>query len=80
VQTRMPSSYGASMHSTDDVLIIDCDQCRMQHTDACDDCVVTFLCTGSTDAVVVDVAEARALRLLADSGLAPPLRLDRRTG
>jgi hypothetical protein len=26
------------------------------------------------------VAEVRALRLLADSGLAPPLRLRRRTG
>jgi hypothetical protein len=68
------------MHSTDEVLIIDCDQCRMQHTDACVDCVVTFLCTNSEEAVVVDVAERRALRLLADSGLAPPLRLDRRTG
>ncbi len=69
------------MHSTDQVLIIDCDQCVMQHTETCADCVVTFLCTDRADeAVVVDVAEARALRLLADSGLAPPLRLDRRTG
>jgi len=69
------------MSSTDEVLTIDCDQCVAQHTDACTDCVVTFLCTErSEQAVVIDVAEARALRLLADSGLAPPLRLDRRTG
>ena len=69
------------MHSTDEVLTIDCDQCVAQHTDACDDCVVTFLCNAKPDeAVVVDVAEVRALRLLADTGLAPPLRLDRRTG
>ena len=64
------------MPATDEVLTIDCDQCVMQHTDACDDCVVTFLCTEQPDeAVVVDVAEVRVLRLLADSGLAPPLRL-----
>ena len=69
------------MPSTDEVLIIDCEECVMQHTDACVDCVVTFLCTEPSErAVVVDVAEARALRLLADSGLAPPLRLERRTG
>jgi hypothetical protein len=69
------------MRSTEEPLIIDCDQCVMQHTSACDDCVVTFLCTEEPDAgVVVDVAEVRALRLLADSGLAPPLRLRRRTG
>jgi hypothetical protein len=69
------------MHSTDEVLTIDCDQCVAQHTEACADCVVTFLCHAApTEAVVVDVAEARALRLLAESGLAPPLRLHRRTG
>lgn len=69
------------MPSTDEPLTIDCDQCVMQHTQACDDCVVTFLCTPRTEqAVVIEVAEVRALRLLAGSGLAPPLRLHRRTG
>jgi hypothetical protein len=73
------------MHSTDDstddgALIIDCDQCAMQHTDVCADCVVTFLCDAPEQAMVVDVSEVRALRLLAESGLAPPLRLARRTG
>lgn len=45
---------------------IDCDECAMQHTEVCADCVVTFICSRQPDeAVVVDVAEVRALRLLA---------------
>jgi hypothetical protein len=53
----------------------------MQHTDACDDCIVTFLCDREPrDAVVVDVSEARALRVLADAGLVPSLRHRRRAG
>lgn len=55
-------------------LTIDCDDCRLQDSDACADCIVTFLCD-ERDAVVVDAAEARALRLLAAGGLVPRLRL-----
>jgi hypothetical protein len=62
-------------------LTIDCDDCAMQHTTACDDCVVTFICSREPgEAVVVDVAEARALRLLSGAGLLPELRHVRRTG
>jgi hypothetical protein len=62
-------------------LVIDCEQCVMQHTDACDDCVVTFICSREPgDAVVVDVEEFQALRMLSDSGLVPELRHRRRTG
>lgn len=62
-------------------LVIDCDTCTMQHTDACTDCVVTYICSREPgDAVVVDVQELRALRLLSDSGLVPELRHHRRTG
>ena len=44
----------------------------MQHTEACADCVVTFICSREPDdAVVIDVAEVRALKLLAESGLVP---------
>ena len=65
----------------DQALTIDCDDCVMQATSACEDCVVTFLCQREPeDAVVIDVAEVRALRLLADTGLTPPLRHRRRTG
>ena len=53
----------------------------MEGTDACADCVVTFLCDREPDeAVIIDVVEARALRLLERGGLAPSLRHRRRTG
>lgn len=58
-----------------DGFTIDCDECVMQHSDACADCVVTFLCERDRDdAIVIDVAEARALRVLAGAGLVPTLR------
>lgn len=57
------------------VSVISCDDCAMQHTNACDDCVVTFICGREPDeAVVFDVAEARAVRLLGEVGLVPKLR------
>ncbi len=56
-------------------LSIDCDQCRMQYTDACDDCLVTFLCgTESDHEVLIDGPEARALQVMADAGMVPQLR------
>ena len=56
---------------------IDCDTCVMRRTDACDVCVVTFLCSREPDeAVVIDVAEVRALRLLQRTLLAPGLRYE----
>jgi hypothetical protein len=62
-------------------LTIDCGTCRMRHTAACDDCVVTFLVQRrDDDAVVVDAAEFSALRRLGRAGLVPRLRHDRRTG
>ena len=48
---------------------------------ACADCVVTFICSREPgEAVVVDVAEERAMRLLSGAGLLPELRHVRRTG
>ena len=65
----------------DAVLRIDCDECALQCTDACEDCIITFLCgTEASSPVVVDLAEARAMRLLDNAGLAPPLRHVRSTG
>lgn len=64
-----------------DVLTIDCDDCELHASDACGDCVVTFLCGREPDeAVVIDVVEARAVRLLAAAGLVPALRHRARTG
>ena len=62
-------------------MVIDCDECVMQHTDACDDCFVTFLLdptvrsTVSREPVVLDDEEAEAMGNLADEGLVPHLRL-----
>lgn len=62
-------------------MTISCDDCVMQRTATCDDCVVTFICgRDSGGAVVIDVAEARAVRLLGEGGLVPRLRQVRRTG
>jgi hypothetical protein len=58
-------------------MLIDCAECAMQHTSACDDCVVTFLLDRPDGAVVIDVEEARALRALQDGGLTPGLRFRR---
>ena len=59
----------------DDTLLIDCGTCAERHTDICDDCVVTFICGRRPgDAVVVDLAEFRAIGMLGEAGLVPPLR------
>jgi hypothetical protein len=51
---------------------IDCGECAMQHTTACDDCIVTaVLDRGEDDAVVLDLEQARAVRALQRAGLAP---------
>jgi hypothetical protein len=42
------------------VLRIDCDECVMQATSACDDCVVTFLCGGEADGGVDPDGDAGA--------------------
>jgi hypothetical protein len=54
---------------------IDCDECVMQHTTTCDDCVVSFLVSREPgDAVVIDADEERAVRMLTRAGLVPKLR------
>lgn len=62
-----------------DAFTISCDECVMEGTAACADCVVTFICNREPDdAVVIDVEEARAVRLLERAGLVPGLRHQRR--
>lgn len=56
-------------------LLIDCNQCELQASSACADCVVTFICRADAETpVVVDLAEVRAMRMLDSAGLVPPLR------
>ena len=52
---------------------IDCDTCLVRGL-ACHDCVVTVL-LGPPPELTIDDDERRALDVLADSGLVPPLRL-----
>jgi hypothetical protein len=54
-------------------MIIDCDCCAMNGTDACQDCVVTALLDGGP--LELDPTEMAALDALADVGLVPRLRL-----
>jgi hypothetical protein len=62
-------------------ITIDCDECKLQHTSACEGCLVSFLLEREPgDAVVIDAAEARAVRLLERAGLVPNLRFDARAG
>lgn len=62
-------------------LTISCSDCSVRDTAACDDCVVSFICSREPDdAVIIDVAEERAMRMLARSGLIPPLQHQPATG
>jgi hypothetical protein len=64
---------------------IDCDSCAVRGLAcgdcvvsvllACGDCVVSVLLGAPPDGVHVDETERRALAVLADRGLVPPLRL-----
>ncbi|MEE9415048.1 MAG: hypothetical protein V3V01_07180 [Acidimicrobiales bacterium] len=60
-------------------LTIDCDDCRFQRTTVCADCVVSFICSREpNDALVIDFAQLRAVRMLGDAGLVPALRHEAR--
>ncbi len=66
---------------TTSMLTISCDECALGPGPACDDCVVSFVVGNEEeDALVIDAAEARAVRLLGAAGLVPELRFTRRAG
>jgi len=47
----------------------------MAASSCCDDCVVSFICDRDPeDAVIIDATQKRALTLLGEVGLVPPLR------
>lgn len=65
--------------TTNKSITIDCDTCTMQHSHACADCVVTYLCDRPVEqAVVISLDDFRAMRALADVGLVPELRHEQR--
>jgi hypothetical protein len=64
----------------DQTITVDCDGCRGRENDACGDCVVSFILGREPDdALIIDAAEARAVRLLGNAGLVPPLRFENRS-
>ena len=54
-------------------MLIDCQQCAMRDTSACDDCLVTCLLGESP--VSLSDTQSEAFENLANEGLVPPLRL-----
>jgi hypothetical protein len=62
-------------------LTICCDDCSMQCTSACDDCVVTFVLREDDaghdhEPLILDLDQARVVRLLGKAGLVPDLKYD----
>ena len=59
-------------------ITISCDDCSMQCTSACDDCVVTHLLRDKPEIehepLVLDLDQIRVVRLLSKAGLVPDLR------
>ena len=75
------SPRGHALRMPNPPLTIDCGECAMAGTGACDDCIVSFIVNRRPgDAVVIDAAEERALRNLSDRGLVPHLRHASRSG
>jgi hypothetical protein len=76
-----PTARGSTDTESAGELTIDCDCCALRNTDACDDCVVSFLLDREPeDAVVIDADEARAMRMLERAGLVPTLRFSTQAG
>lgn len=61
-----------------DVLHVDCGTCRARGP-ACSDCVISVLLGPMSEEVLLDDQEQAALKVMAESGLLPPLRLVRST-
>jgi hypothetical protein len=65
------------------VISISCDECTMQCTSACADCVVTFLVSDEheqarapddAESIVLDRDQARVVQLFGAAGMVPRLR------
>jgi len=56
-------------------MIIDCDACVMDGTDACSDCIVPMLLSGTGGPTRIGTDEEVAIRNLSDAGLVSPIRL-----
>ena len=53
------------MDGTSTSIEVDCATCVVRDTDACDDCLVTYICDREPgDAVIITIDELRAMRTL----------------
>lgn len=68
------TEHGRPATAPTDSVTIDCDRCSLRGI-GCGDCVVTVLLGGPPYGVPLDDAERRAIDVLADAGLVPPLRM-----
>ena len=74
---RWGQSRRASVPDRRADLVIACDDCAMQCTATCNDCVVSYVLqvdVEEPESLTLDVAEARAVRLLAQAGMIPALQ------
>ncbi|MFB9838268.1 hypothetical protein [Actinoallomurus acaciae] len=55
-------------------MLIDCEKCEVRNV-GCADCVVSFMLNDPVEAVEISDGERRALDVLAEGGMLPPLRL-----
>ena len=55
-------------------MLIDCEKCEVRNV-GCADCVVSVMLGDQVDALELGDRERRALDVLADEGMLPPLRL-----
>jgi hypothetical protein len=70
--------------SRDHRLSISCDECALQSSPVCGDCVVTFVLRATdasgvpqpVDGLVLDGDEARVLQLFGRAGLVPKLKFE----
>jgi hypothetical protein len=69
-----PVTHAIAAGAPPDSVTIDCDRCSLRGI-GCGDCVVTVLLGGPPYGVPLDDDEKRAIDVLAEAGLVPPLRM-----
>jgi hypothetical protein len=55
-------------------MLIDCEKCEVRNV-GCGDCVVSFMLGEPDEMVEIGDGERRALDVLAEAGMLPPLRI-----
>lgn len=60
-------------------MIIDCDECELKGTDACEDCfVMAVLSRKEHEPLVLEPEEEEAIQVLREAGLAPVIKFRRK--